>query len=361
MNNQPSGFIALVTVLIISAVALSTASTVSLLAIGEAQTSLAMNKGEENLQLVEGCAEDALLKAWASNSYNGGNITRPEGTCIITVAKAGNNWTITATTTATSFNRTVQVAFNRTNGIVMNSWNETLTIPTPTPTSTLTPTPTPTPIPGRVGHWKFNEGSGMTAADSSGTGNNGTLTGTPTWSTGKLGQALDFDGHGSGDYVSVPNHSSINFGASQNFTISAWVKSTEASNSYPAIVHKLANPGGIRTSWDLVMDSVSSYKPMFEVWVSNVFYQVTGPTPINDGAWHHVVGMRQGSTIFLYQDGVFAGSLSASSASLAHTQPLRIGADDTGDSEMDGQIDDVRIYNRALSLSEITAIYNGAP
>lgn len=124
MNKNPRGYIALVTVLIISAVVLSTATTVSLLAIGEAQSSFALYKGEDNLNLAEGCAEDALLKAWTSSTYNGGSITRPEGTCIITVAKSGNTWTITATSTATAYNRSAQVIFNRIADIEIISWRE---------------------------------------------------------------------------------------------------------------------------------------------------------------------------------------------------------------------------------------------
>src|SRR6266576_3010630 len=110
-NSQ--GYIALITVLIISAVALTVSASVSLLGIGIAQSALASSKGENALQLVEGCAEDALLKSQQSSSYNGGNITRPEGTCVITVLKNASNWTIIATSIQTAYNRTVQVKFAR--------------------------------------------------------------------------------------------------------------------------------------------------------------------------------------------------------------------------------------------------------
>lgn len=128
------GYIALVTVLIISSVALAIAATVSLLGIGVEQSALTGSKGENALELTEGCAEDALLKSQQSSSYNGGNITRPEGTCIITVTKSGNNWTIIATSNQTSYNRTVQVQFVRISGspIAISSWQESLPVPTPT-------------------------------------------------------------------------------------------------------------------------------------------------------------------------------------------------------------------------------------
>jgi hypothetical protein len=118
------GYIALVTVLILSAVTLAIATTVSLLAIGEAQSSLALHKGEDTLAFVEGCMEDALLKARASDSYAGGTITRPEGTCSITLSKVSNTWTITATTTSTAYKRTIQTVATKSASMTIGSWRE---------------------------------------------------------------------------------------------------------------------------------------------------------------------------------------------------------------------------------------------
>lgn len=121
------GYIAIMTVLILSVVLLAAASTVALLAIGEAQSAFALFKGEDSLQFVEGCTDDALLKARSDINYNGGNITRPEGTCVITspITKAGNEWTMTVSTNDTKYRRTVQVVFNRlSTGITLISWRE---------------------------------------------------------------------------------------------------------------------------------------------------------------------------------------------------------------------------------------------
>jgi hypothetical protein len=118
------GYIAILTVLIISVVVLAVATTVSLLSIGEAQSGLALFKGEDTLTFVESCMEDALLKARNNNSYTGGTITRPEGTCSITVSKAGTTWTVTATTTATQYVRTVQAVVTRGTAVTITSWKE---------------------------------------------------------------------------------------------------------------------------------------------------------------------------------------------------------------------------------------------
>jgi hypothetical protein len=130
MENMQRGYIALITILIISAVVLGVASTASLLAIGGAQSSFAGIKGENALQLVEGCAEDALLKSQQNSSYNGGTIGRPEGTCVVSVAKNGNKWTLTVTSTATDYNRTIQVKFTRGTGLSLTSWQEIPTLKT---------------------------------------------------------------------------------------------------------------------------------------------------------------------------------------------------------------------------------------
>ncbi|HZE87876.1 MAG TPA: hypothetical protein VE090_06790 [Methylomirabilota bacterium] len=118
------GYIALITVLIVSAAVLITITTVALLSIGEGQSSFALYKGEDGLNFVEGCMEDALLKARNSSSYAGGTITRPEGTCSITVSTIGSTWTITATTTSTLYKRTVQVVATRGTSFTLVSWRE---------------------------------------------------------------------------------------------------------------------------------------------------------------------------------------------------------------------------------------------
>jgi len=107
------------------AVVFSITATVTYLAIGEAQSSLAHTKGESTLDFVEGCLEDALIKARANGNYSGGSISRPEGTCTITTSKLGNTWTITATTSATDYRRSVQ-AVATVNGyeVILTSWKE---------------------------------------------------------------------------------------------------------------------------------------------------------------------------------------------------------------------------------------------
>ena len=119
-----NGMIAISTVLIISAVLIAVVTTVSYLAIGEGQASLAQTLGESNLALVEGCAEDALQKFHDNGSYAGGSITRPEGTCTVTVNAGAPNYDVTVTAASGDYARKVQIKFTRGTSIVITSWQE---------------------------------------------------------------------------------------------------------------------------------------------------------------------------------------------------------------------------------------------
>lgn len=121
-NNR--GFIAMTSILVISTVVLSITLTVTYLSIGQGQAALALTKGEEQLHFVEGCMEDALLKIRSNAAYAGGTITRPEGTCSITVSQAGTVYTVTATGTATNYRRTVQTVVTRGATMTVTSWKE---------------------------------------------------------------------------------------------------------------------------------------------------------------------------------------------------------------------------------------------
>jgi hypothetical protein len=102
----------------------------------------------------------------------------------------------------------------------------TVTSPTPTPTPPPSPTPNNT---GLVAHWEFDETSGITVSDSSGNGSNGTLLNGPTWTTGRIGNALSFDGVN--DYVSIGNPFVLNLGTN-SFTYSVWVNVTQSAGLY---------------------------------------------------------------------------------------------------------------------------------
>ena len=124
LQQQNRGFVAISTVLIISFVVLAASINLSLLGIGEGQASLSLAKGAETWSFVDGCAEDALLKLRNNASYAGGNVTRPEGTCTVSVSQAGSVYTLTVSTNATLYKRTVEIVANRGGNITITSWKE---------------------------------------------------------------------------------------------------------------------------------------------------------------------------------------------------------------------------------------------
>lgn len=119
-----SGYIAISIVLILTAITLGIMITVAQLGIGEGQVAWTLSKGEAALDFSEGCMEDALLKLRSDGSYSGGTITRPEGTCSITISNSGYTYTVTATSMTTDYKRTVQAVTNRSSSLILTSWKE---------------------------------------------------------------------------------------------------------------------------------------------------------------------------------------------------------------------------------------------
>lgn len=112
-------------VIMIATAGLLIATTAVWIGIGEMKSALALTNGERTLSFVEGCAEDALQKTWASPIYAGGNIMRPEGTCTVVIAKASPQWIVTVSPATTDYVRTIQVILNRyPNAIAIVSWKE---------------------------------------------------------------------------------------------------------------------------------------------------------------------------------------------------------------------------------------------
>ncbi len=218
---------------------------------------------------------------------------------------------------------------------------------------------------GLVGLWSFNgyDMSGVSAYDRSGSNGNGVLTNGPTVTPGKVGQSLQFDGVN--DYVSIPNSTALN---PTYMSVSAWIK-TSATGIYQQIIAKDQCRANCTTSFNRVWQFrvSSANKAEFIPFNTNstpTWQLITGSTTVTDGQWHHLVGTWDGTTVRLYVDGVSDATPAAFSGSLASgkTNPVFIGADDLADTGTQdyfrGAIDEVRLYNRALSASEVWELYN---
>lgn len=219
---------------------------------------------------------------------------------------------------------------------------------------------------GLVGHWTF-DGPDMISnvADVSGQGNHGTLEGQTSTTTaiGKLGQALEFDG--SDDYINAGAPSDVNWGSGDG-SVSAWVKtSADFSSVYGVVVINGAGQGGQkRYVLHLSGAGGETNYPRFDIDDNSSLKKVVGDAAINDGEWHHLVGVRDSNSLRLYVDGVAMTPTDITgSGDIDDTEGLTFGATNNGEGGrgngqwFDGLIDEVRIYNRALSADEALQLY----
>lgn len=207
---------------------------------------------------------------------------------------------------------------------------------------------------GLVGYWDFQEGAGDKAYDKSGNGNHGTLTNmdpNTDWVDGQIGQALDFDG--SDDYVDCGSDSSIT-NINDEFTGSAWI-------------HREGGDEGDRV---ISIRDDSNNRGYILSGKGVEFFESTGNKHdlVNDSwaalnEWYHIVAVKEDtetqSIIKIYKNGELLDSVSETKWDIGSSDDSAIMGSDPCNSLhlFNGQIDEVRIYNRALSDSEIERLY----
>ncbi len=208
---------------------------------------------------------------------------------------------------------------------------------------------------GLVGYWSFNEGSGTVAGDSSGKRNTGTTTNTPTWTYGKVSNALQFAG--AGDYVDVANTPALS--PAHVGTVSVWIKDSVTQFTTQVAVSKF-DCGADVNGFNLGKDNIGRIFFTIAGGVDNMTVTSDLAPVYTDLQWHHVVGVWDGSLVYLYVDGVSV-SVPASQVSdpVTNLFDVTIGSCAGADFEYDGTVDEVRVYNRALSASEVVTLYKG--
>lgn len=214
---------------------------------------------------------------------------------------------------------------------------------------------TPVSTSQLLGHWKFDEGTGTTTADSTGNGHTGTLENGPTWSTGTTlispnPAALSFDG--SNDRVRVADSSDLRFGTG-SFSVTAFARTNAGNRS------ALGNFNPSNQGWGLFLTG------------SGVNFFAAGDAGSNDPTfsasvfdnnWHHLAGTfsRSGSslTIRTYVDGGLIGTSTANVGDISSPSDLLFGRF-LPEAHYLGRLDDIRVYGRALSASEVDSLADG--
>ncbi len=204
---------------------------------------------------------------------------------------------------------------------------------------------------GLVAHWTFEEGTGTATSDKTGNGNTGTLTNGPTWSAGKFGKGLSFDG--SDDYVNVGANEAINSAGS--FTLSAWINPTSFADYRTILVEGVG--GGYSSGYRMLIDT--NAKLTCQTGDSNASTQPSSAS-ISVGVWSHVSCVWNGTNKTWYINGA-QDSTSAATYNRDVSPAAYIGRSTTASNyPFYGSIDDVRIYNRALSAQEVSNLYNSS-
>jgi phosphodiesterase/alkaline phosphatase D-like protein len=207
-------------------------------------------------------------------------------------------------------------------------------------------------ITGLVGSWHFDEGSGTIAYDTSGNGNNGNIYNGATWVDGKFGKALSFDG--ADDYFVKSLFANF---PTNEITVAFWMRSSDTTKAGTPFSYAIS---AVDNEF-LIIDHRN-----FALWIGNGS-RTTGVSA-SDGGWHHIVVTWRSSDgqLIFYKDGlpVFSGTLQAG-YSMTSGGCLVIGQDQDslcGGFEISqaflGTIDEVHIYNIALSAAEISDLYS---
>jgi hypothetical protein len=215
-------------------------------------------------------------------------------------------------------------------------------------------------LTGLVAAYGLAEGAGTSIADSSGNGNTGIISGA-TWTSGGIyGNALSFNGTDAS--VSIPDSASLDL--TNGMTLEAWVKPSAPASGQSAIVAKeqTNDPFNV-VAYALYSADGSGNAPSvhgtFNYRGQNYGQSATGAASLPTNTWSYVAGTFDGAMLRLYVNGQLAGSriVTFNAPLTTTTAPLRIGGDFANEF-FAGLIDEVRVYNRALSQVEIQTDMN---
>ena len=211
---------------------------------------------------------------------------------------------------------------------------------------------------GLVAYWPFQEGAGTVTADVSIGGHDGLLSGGAGWTAGIVGNAVDFDGID--DYVLLP---SIDLSGDE-MTIAAWFRSDDLGNCGASndcrIISKADGTSEDDHYWMFsTIRSGSATRLRFRLKTGEVTSTLVAESgDITEGEWTHGVAVYDGSEMRLYKDGEPVGS-SPKTGSMATNSGIgvNIGRNPDGYGKWKGAIDDVRIYDRALTPAEVGILH----
>ena len=245
--------------------------------------------------------------------------------------------TMTVTTSASTPTGSYTLTISGTSGALTHNTTVTVNITAP-------------PQQGLIAYWLFNEGSGTIAIDSSGNGNTGTINGA-TWTTGKSGSALQFNGVS--NYVNAGNGASLNING--NITLMAWIKTNSTAEN---VITGRGLTGSSDHTWEHDIENGRNTFYWANGYSMGTADSVTGTKLVNDGQWHHVAARANGTRIEVYTDGMYDNGKAKTTKPNSNINLKVLVGNLPGYSlYFNGIIDEIKIYNRTLSAGEIYTEY----
>jgi fibronectin type 3 domain-containing protein len=202
------------------------------------------------------------------------------------------------------------------------------------------------PVAGLVAAYGFNEGTGVTSSDASGNNNTASLN-TATWTTqGRFGNALSFNGTSA--KVTVPDAPSLDL--TTGMTLEAWVYPTVTGggSGWRSVFIK-EQPGQLVYG---LYSNIVTNKPSVDT-NTGTYRTLVGGMTLAANTWAHLAATYNGATVRLYVNGVQVASQAQTGTLTNSTGVLSIGGNAVWPEWFTGRLDEIRIYNRALSVSEI--------
>jgi hypothetical protein len=233
-------------------------------------------------------------------------------------------------------------------GLAPGTYTGTITVTAPgatgSPKSVAVTLSVSAPASGMVGAWGFDEASGTTTADASGKGNTGTINGATRTAGGKYGGALTFNG--TSNWVTVNDSASLHL--TTGMTVEGWVNPTTLAGSWRALAVKETATG---LAWALYPAGDAGFPSGHAFTANEQWARGTAVLPLN--TWSHVATTYDGTTIRIYVNGVQVGTKAQSGPLVTSTQPLRFGGDALWPEWFKGSLDEIRVYDHALTAAEI--------
>ena len=196
---------------------------------------------------------------------------------------------------------------------------------------------------GLVAAYAFDEGSGSTVADASGNGNTGTITGATWAATGKYGKALQFNG--SSALVTVPDAASLHL--SSGMTLEAWVNPSTVTAKWRDVIYKGND------NYYLEGTSTNASRPDAGMIAGGGYADAYGTAKLPANTWSYLAETYDGATLRLYVNGTQVAATAHTGSIASSTNPLQIGGDSLYGQYFAGLIDNVRVYNTALTAAQI--------